>query len=49
MQRLAIATVGDLCDRSEDELLDCKNFGQTSLNEIRQKLANLGLKLKENK
>jgi DNA-directed RNA polymerase subunit alpha len=49
MQRLSITTVGDLCEHSEDELLDCKNFGQTSLNEIKQKLANLGLKLKESK
>ena len=49
MQRLSITTVGELCERTEDELLDTKNFGQTSLNEIKQKLANLGLKLKESK
>jgi DNA-directed RNA polymerase subunit alpha len=49
MQRMSVTTVGDLCDHSEEELLDCKNFGQTSLNEIKQKLANLGLKLKESK
>jgi DNA-directed RNA polymerase subunit alpha len=47
MQRLGIATIADLCERSEDALLACKNFGQTSLNEIKQKLANLGLKLKD--
>lgn len=46
MQRLGIETIGDVCERSEEELLGCKNFGQTSLNEIKQKLANLGLKLK---
>jgi len=47
MQRLGIASIRDVCRRSEDELLACKNFGQTSLNEIKQKLANLGLKLRE--
>ena len=49
MLRLGVVSIGDVCDTSEDELLRCKNFGQTSLNEIRQKLANLGLKLKESK
>jgi len=47
VQRLGIVTIGELCDRTVDEILGCKNFGQTSLNEIRQKLANLGLKLKD--
>ena len=49
MQRLGLVTIGDLCDQSEGALLECKNFGQTSLNEIKQKLANLGLKLKDSK
>jgi DNA-directed RNA polymerase subunit alpha len=38
--------VGDLTKRSGDELLECKNFGVTSLNEVRDKLSTLGLKLK---
>ena len=29
------------CRRTEDELLGCKNFGQTSLNEIKQQLRRL--------
>ena len=49
MRRLGITGIGEVCDKSEDELLGCKNFGQTSLNEIKQKLANLGLKLRESK
>lgn len=49
VQRLGIASIGQLCDRTEEALLACKNFGQTSLNEIRLKLANLGLKLREDK
>ena len=31
---------------TEDQLLACKNFGQTSLNEIKKKLADLGLTLR---
>ena len=47
MQRLGIVSVGQLCEKSEEQLLGCKNFGQTSLTEIKQKLANLGLKLRD--
>lgn len=46
MSKLNIQTVGDLVVRSGDELLECKNFGVTSLNEVREKLTILGLKLK---
>ena len=46
MSKLNIQTVGDLAKRSGDELLECKNFGVTSLNEVRDKLSTLGLKLK---
>jgi len=42
---LGIATVGDLTETSEDTLLACKNFGQTSLVEIKTKLSELGLSL----
>lgn len=46
MSKLNIQAVGDLVKRSGDELLECKNFGVTSLNEVRDKLGTLGLKLK---
>ena len=46
LQRLDIQTVGELAQRTEDELLGCKNFGQTSLNEIKQILASFGLSLR---
>jgi DNA-directed RNA polymerase subunit alpha len=39
-------TIGDLCDRTEAELMACPNFGQTSLNEIKTKLDEFGLGLK---
>jgi DNA-directed RNA polymerase subunit alpha len=47
LQRLNINSVGELAARTEDELLGCKNFGQTSLNEIKQQLASFGLGLRK--
>ena len=42
---LGITTVGELCETGEETLLSCKNFGQTSLIEIKNKLKDLGLTL----
>ena len=49
MNVLGLTTVGDLCSRSEAELMTIKNFGQTSLNEVKQKLAEVGLTLAPSK
>ena len=38
MSKLNIQTVGDILKHTGDELLECKNFGVTSLNEVREKL-----------
>lgn len=46
MIRLGISTIGELVRRTGDELLECKNFGVTSLNEVRDKLNVHGLKLR---
>lgn len=46
MNRLAIQTIGQLTSRTPDELLASRNFGVTSLNEIRQKLGEMGMKLR---
>ena len=46
MENLEIRTVGDLIRHSEAELLASKNFGQTSLNEVRRKLEAFGLSLR---
>jgi DNA-directed RNA polymerase subunit alpha len=46
MSKLGINTVGELIIHTGDELLECKNFGVTSLNEVREKLTALSLKLK---
>ncbi len=47
LQRLNIATVGELASRTEDELLGCKNFGTTSLNELKQVLAQFGVNFRK--
>jgi DNA-directed RNA polymerase subunit alpha len=46
LQRLNINSLAELSSRTEDELLGCKNFGQTSLNEIKQQLGNFGMSLR---
>ena len=46
MTRLGMTTIGELMRRSQDDLLECKNFGVTSLNEIREKLSEFNLKLR---
>jgi DNA-directed RNA polymerase subunit alpha len=47
LQRLNINTLGELAARTEAELLGCKNFGQTSLNEIKQQLGTFGMSLRK--
>jgi DNA-directed RNA polymerase subunit alpha len=46
MTKLGIQTVGELIIHTGDELMECKNFGVTSLNEVREKLSEFNLKLK---
>jgi len=46
MNRLGINTLGELVNRTADELLEAKNFGMTSLNEVREKLRQYGLSLR---
>jgi DNA-directed RNA polymerase subunit alpha len=46
MNRLGINTLGDLVQRTADELLESKNFGMTSLTEVRDKLRQYGLSLR---
>jgi DNA-directed RNA polymerase subunit alpha len=46
MVRLGLQTIGELVRRTGDDLLECKNFGVTSLNEVREKLTQHGLKLR---
>lgn len=46
MTRLGIGVLGELVRRTADELLASKNFGVTSLNEVRSKLTELDLNLR---
>jgi DNA-directed RNA polymerase subunit alpha len=46
MVRLGISTIGELVRKTADDLLECKNFGVTSLNEVREKLVTLNIKLR---
>jgi DNA-directed RNA polymerase subunit alpha len=46
MNRLGINSLGELIQRTADELLEAKNFGMTSLNEVREKLRQYGLSLR---
>ncbi len=43
LSTLGLHTVGDLLATSPTTLMSCKNFGQTSLDEIKRKLAELNL------
>jgi DNA-directed RNA polymerase subunit alpha len=46
LQKLTISTIGDLIRTTEAELLGCKNFGVTSLNEVKKALTGIGLSLR---
>lgn len=46
MVRLGISTISELVRKTGDELLECKNFGVTSLNEVREKLTIQGIRLR---
>ena len=45
LEKMNVITVGDLCRITEPELLAFKNFGETSLNEIKQIMGAKGLRL----
>ena len=47
LKREAIHSVGELLTRSEADLLDIRHFGQKSIDEVKAKLASLGLSLKD--
>lgn len=49
VENLACLTLGDILAHSEDELLSMPNFGQTSLLELKRKLAEFGLQLQATK
>ncbi|MHC4213705.1 MAG: tetratricopeptide repeat protein [Planctomycetota bacterium] len=46
LQKLDLMTLGEVVQKTEAELLGCKNFGLTSLNEIKKALTGVGLSLR---
>ncbi len=44
--KLGITSIGELIRRTAEDLMECKNFGVTSLNEVRERLAERGLRLR---
>ena len=46
LQKLNIRTIGEITSKTDAELLGCKNFGVTSLNEVKIALTDLGLSLR---
>jgi DNA-directed RNA polymerase subunit alpha len=47
LQLLGVQSIGELAARTEAELMGVKNFGQNSLDEIKRKLVEMGLSLRE--
>ena len=47
LKREGIHTVSELVSRSEQDLLDIRNFGSKSIDEVKQRLAEMGLGLKD--
>ena len=48
LKRANINTVADLTEKSEDDMMKVRNLGRKSLEEVKNKLEELGLSLKEN-
>ena len=48
LKRAGINTVAELVQRDEDEMMKVRNLGRKSLEEVQQKLAQLGLSLRSN-
>lgn len=45
-KKLGVKTISDLVRHPAEDFLECKNFGVTSLNELREKLELSGLRLR---
>jgi DNA-directed RNA polymerase subunit alpha len=47
LKREGVNTVADLVQKTEQELMDIRNFGQKSIDEVKAKLEDLGLSLRQ--
>jgi DNA-directed RNA polymerase subunit alpha len=46
LKREGVQSVGDLVQRTEEDLLEIRNFGQKSIDEVKAKLQEMGLELR---
>jgi DNA-directed RNA polymerase subunit alpha len=46
LKREGVQTVGDLVQKTEEDLLEIRNFGQKSIDEVKAKLQEMGLELR---
>ena len=47
LKRASVNTVGDLAEKTEEDMMKVRNLGRKSLEEVIQKLESLGLSLKK--
>ncbi len=47
LKRAGISTVGELCSKTQDEMMKVRNLGRKSLDEVIEKLSEMGLGLRE--
>ena len=47
LKREGVTSVADLVQKTEEDLLEIRNFGQKSIDEVKAKLADMGLSLQE--
>jgi DNA-directed RNA polymerase subunit alpha len=46
LKRVGVHTVGDLLQYSVEDLMDIRNFGEKSVDEVKEKIESMGLNLK---
>ena len=46
LKRAGISTVGELCAKTEEEMMKVRNLGKKSLKEVKEKLISMGLHFK---
>jgi DNA-directed RNA polymerase alpha subunit len=49
VESVGVATIGELCALTEDEFLAGRGSGETTQRELRGRLADLGLRMRNNK
>ncbi|MCC6442369.1 MAG: DNA-directed RNA polymerase subunit alpha [Armatimonadetes bacterium] len=49
LKKASVLTIGDLVQKSENDLMTIRNFGRKSLTEVREKLGQLGLNLRRSR